>query len=46
MKTIVMTKDIYQFDELDEDARQNALESLCDINTDYEMSMSLMLRVA
>lgn len=36
MKTITKTYDVFSFDELDEDARQNALEKLWDINVDHE----------
>ena len=36
MRTETITKTIYQFNELPEDAKQKAIEKLSDINTDYE----------
>lgn len=38
MKTITTQTDVYKFAELSEDAQQKAIESLWDINVDYDWS--------
>ena len=36
MRTITISTDLYKFDELSEEAKENAINRLRDVNTDYE----------